>query len=201
MKTWAGRWPSAGFVAVWLTYGLVAVFFVWGFSTPPLDRVWSLAQGLKTGQIQRLKARDRATLSSSLVRYPALAGSLLDEREIGIISANNDGWIATPTATILRTPKSGGQRTLRLDVQTAVDLIPFEILVRGESFEKTVAVTGQGRLDIPLPEATTQPEIFEVRVRGKKFSADPSVLSLRLLFPEGPAKQPRSGAEQSPEGR
>jgi hypothetical protein len=100
------RLPSIGFVAVVATYTLTAAFFFWGFRTPDLDRIWSLHHKLKIGRVYDIKKRDRKMLLRAMVRHKELARSLLPSGEIGIISENSDGWIATPIVTILRTPQS-----------------------------------------------------------------------------------------------
>jgi len=182
----AGRWPSWGCLAVCATYVLVAAFFIWGFSTPDLDRVWTLHHELKIGKLLKLKAGDRALLEECMARHPRLARDLLDNEEIGIISAHSEGWIATPTATILRTTNSEKYRSLILEVQTPRDLLPYRITVRGRGWKKTQKVDEQGRLEIDLPPVPETPEVVEVRMRGRSFEPDPSILGVRVGFGKRP---------------
>jgi hypothetical protein len=121
--------PSVGFMAVCLTYCLVVAFFLWGFSTPDLDRIWTLHHLLRTGELGRLTPEDREILSDAIVRHESLARVLLDGAEIGIESAHLDGWIATPCVTLLRTRQSGRFHSISMDVQTPQDLMPFSIVV------------------------------------------------------------------------
>ena len=186
MKVSAGRWPSPGFLAVCATYVLVAAFFVWGFSTPDLDRVWTLHHELKIGKLMKLKSKDRVLLEECMARHPRLAGDLLDNAKIGIISAHSEGWIATPTATILRTVKAGKYRSLILGIQTPRDLLPYRIVVRGRGWKKAREISEQGRLEIDLPPVPKTPEVIEVRMRGQPFEPDPSVLGVRLRFGKRP---------------
>lgn len=186
MRVSAGRWPSPGCLAVCATYLLVAAFFVWGFSTPDLDRVWTLHHELKIGKLLKLKAGDRALVEDCMARHPRLARDLLDGAEIGVISANSDGWIATPTATILRTGQAGEYRSLTLEIQTPRDLLPYRIVVRGRDFEKPREVDEQGRLEIDLPPVPQTPEVIEVRMRGRSFEPDPSILGVRVGFEKQP---------------
>jgi len=182
----AGRWPSPGCLAVCTTYVLVAAFFIWGFSTPDLDRVWTLHHELKIGKMEKLKAGDRALLEECMARHSGLARDLLDNAEIGIISAHSEGWIATPTATILRTTNSEKYRSLILEVQTPRDLLPYRIIVRGRGWEETREVDEQGRLEIDLPPVPQAPEVVEVRMRGRSFEPDPSILGVRVGFGKSP---------------
>src|SRR5262245_34008645 len=86
------RRPTAGFVTVCLVYAAVGAFFAWGISTPDLDRVWTLHHELKSGRLGAPSARDRRVLTRSMERHPELAGALLREGEIGLISSNAEGW-------------------------------------------------------------------------------------------------------------
>ena len=186
MKVSAGRWPSLGCLAVCATYLLVVAFFVWGFSAPDLDRVWTLHHQLKIGKLKKLKAGDRTLLEDCMARHPQLARDLMDGDDIGIISAHSDGWIATPTATVLRTGKAGRYRALSLEIQTPRDLLPYDIEVRGRGWTEKLEVTEQGMQAIDLPDSPEAPEVIEVRMRGQSFEPDPSVLGVRLGFKERP---------------
>lgn len=186
MRVSAGRWPSRGFVAVCAAYLLVAAFFAWGFSTPDLDRVWTLHHELKIGRLSKLRAADRVLLEECMARHPRLARELLNGDEIGIISAHGDGWLATPTATVLRTAQAQEYRSLALEVQTPRDLLPFRIVVKGNGWEKQQEVDQQGQFEIDLPPVPETPEVIEVRMRGRAFEPDPSILGVRVRFGEKP---------------
>ncbi len=184
MKTFLPKRPSVGFVAVCLTYCLVVAFFLWGFSTPNLDRVWTLHHMLKTGELDRLTPDDREILSDAIVRHEALAGALLDGAEIGIISAHLDGWIATPCVTLLRTTQSKPFRSISMDVQTPRDLIPFSIVVKGNGWKEKLDVKKHGRFEIDMPAVSDIPEIIEVILKGSDFESDPSMLGIKMTFEE-----------------
>ncbi len=182
MRLSSGRWPSAGFVAVCLTYVLVAAFFTWGFSAPALDRFWTLQQMLKIGKERKLSAAERELLEGCLARCPQLAIDMLDGREMGMVSANRDGWMAAPTAVLLRTSGSRAVRQLLLDVQTPNDLIPYHMVILGRGWKKRLQVTGQELLRVELPPPPDEPELIEVRLRGRSFEPDPSQLGVRIGF-------------------
>jgi hypothetical protein len=186
VKVSAGKWPSLGCLAVCTTYILVAAFFIWGFSTPDLDRVWTLHHQLKIGKLEKLKAADRALLEDCMARHAELARDLMDGDEIGIISAHSDGWIATPTATVLRTGKAERYRAMVLEIQTPRDLLPCHVEIRGRGWKERVEVDEQGVQEVDLPDPPKTPEVIEVRMRGQSFEPDPSVLGVRIRFKERP---------------
>ncbi|MCP4679362.1 MAG: hypothetical protein GY854_28505 [Deltaproteobacteria bacterium] len=176
--------PSIGFIAVCLTYCLVVVFFLFGFSTPDLDRVWTLHHVLKTGEMTRLEIRDKRLLTDAMYRHKQLTSALLGGDEIGIISAHAEGWVATPCVTVLRTTKSKKFTAISIDVQTPKDLLPFSIVVEGAGWKEKLDVKKHGRYQISIPEITSVPEIIEVKMKGRDFGADPSALGMHLSFKE-----------------
>jgi hypothetical protein len=174
--------PSLGFSIVVLTYGLTVGFFAWGLSTPPLDRVWQLHHELKIGRVFKLEKQDRQLLLSAMARHPALAAALLPSGQIGIISANRDGWIDTPHVTIVRTPRSTATSRIVLDIQTPPQHIPYEIEVDGTSWEQELTVQARGVMYIDLPPPPAVPELVTVKLKGDELRADPSSLGVRVTF-------------------
>ncbi len=175
------RLPSAGFVALFAIYACVAAFFVWGLSTPPLDRVWTLHHELKSGRIAVPRERDRQVLAQSFARHPELASALLSDAEIGLISAHSEGWIALPAATVVRTSKAV-ERFLVLEVATPSSLLPFTVELRGEGWKQHVEVGKAGIRGIELPVLRSGSEAIVVKLRGHGLRADPSVLGVRITF-------------------
>jgi hypothetical protein len=97
------RAPSIGFVVVCSVYVCTATFFAWGFQTPPLDRIWTLDHELKIGKTWHLSSADLEVLRQGLRDYPGLAEALLNDTEIGIVSAHRERWVETPEVTVVRT--------------------------------------------------------------------------------------------------
>jgi hypothetical protein len=168
-----------------LCYAAVAGFFAWGASTPPLDRIFRVTQALRGNDRLRIGADVRALILKKLREHPELRASLLRDRPIGILSAHQDGWLAAPTAWILRFADSERVRALRLDVHTAPERLPFTLTVRGPTVRRQTIVSAPGLVEIELPPPGPEPEIIEVRLGGKRFAPDPSELAVRLTFVEG----------------
>lgn len=180
------RRPSAGFVAVCVTYLLVLAFLIWGLVTPDLDRVWTLHHELKIGKLGAPDKSDRKLLGRALRGHAELAHALLPAGEIGLISAHSDGWLATPAATIIRTPKAT-ERVIVLDVETPRDLLPFKVDVHGHEWRKQIQVTQHQTYEIALPAPPGAPELIVVQLEGRGLRDDPSVLGVRITF----AREPR----------
>ncbi|MBN1654739.1 MAG: hypothetical protein JXA30_13290 [Deltaproteobacteria bacterium] len=185
MKINRRRLPSIGFIALLLTYGLAAAFFLWGFSQPDLDRVWYLHHELKIGRTYQIKKRDKKILLRAMARHRELARALLPSGEIGIVSENSDGWIATPVVTIIRTPESGAKNRLLFDIRTSKSLLPYSITIRGSDFDEKIAIHKQGKIGFDLPRVGATAEIITLRLEGRDFIADPSVLGVRIRFAHG----------------
>jgi hypothetical protein len=183
------RRPSLGFCLIVLTYSLSLAFFAWGLGTPPLDRVWQMHHELKTGRLYALERPDRELLASALIRHPALAEALLPAGQIGIISANRDGWIDTPVVTIVRTPHAQPNQRLLLDVQTPPQHLPCKLLLEGTGWQQERQVQERGVLTLNLPPPPAEPELLTLKLEGTGLRADPSSLGVRVTFdpPEAPA--------------
>lgn len=191
--------PSLGFSLVVLTYGLTVAFFAWGLSTPPLDRVWQLHHELKIGKIDDLDRADRELLLDAMARHPALAAALLDEGELGIISAHRDGWIDTNHVTVIRTPRSGHPARLLIDIQTPPQNMPYELEISGTGWERELDVKGHGSLIIDLPPAPSTPELITLELDGPRLRDDPSSLGVRVRF-DPPGGAPPKGAASAATG-
>ncbi len=173
--------PSVGFVAVCIVHVLAISFFVWGFGTPPLDRVWTLHHLLKIGATEQLDPDDKALLQSAMTRHERLAENLIGDGQVGIISAHMDGWVETRWVTIIRTPEAT-ERTIELDVQTPKDVLPFSLKVYGNNWNKSIDITKQGFVEIAVPKPPGTPEIIELHFKGEGMESDPSVLGTKIRF-------------------
>jgi hypothetical protein len=178
--------PSIGFVAICVAQLALVGFVAWGLSEPPLDRVWTLHHELKIGTRGAPKREDLPTIRAALRRHPTLGRALLHEGSIGLLSAHDDGWLDTPTATVLRLAGTE-TRAMRIEIGTPEDLLPFDIEVEGDGFQHALTAREHGVLVVVLPAASDHDELFTVHLKGRKLRADPSMLNVRVTFEEGTA--------------
>ena len=93
--------PSLGFLlGVMIVLG-VGSFIAWGIQTPDLDVIWRLSHELKLGRRPPLTHREREILQAGLIRFPALANELRHGSS-ALISRNEDGWVTTSYAYLIR---------------------------------------------------------------------------------------------------
>jgi hypothetical protein len=171
-----------GFCLIVLTYSLTLAFFAWALTTPPLDRLWELHHQLKTGSAYALTRADRQLASSALERHPGLAEALLSAGQIGIISAQRDGWVDTPEVTILRTPRATLTQRILLEVQTPPQHLPFRATLAGSGWQRAVEVQARGTLALELPAPGAVPELLSLKLEGAGLRADPSSIAVRVTF-------------------
>jgi hypothetical protein len=183
------RRPSLGFAVVILTYVSTTAFLAWGFTTPPLDRISVLDHQLKIGEVWELPEEDVELLQGALLQYKGLATALLSDAEVGVVSAQREGWIETPEVTIIRTNKSEEFKFIELDVQTPEKYLPIKVNARGASWKDKLHIDREGVYTLALPP-TAQPELISLKLKGKDLRADPSVLGIRVSFrKEAPASK------------
>jgi hypothetical protein len=164
-------------------YAATAAFLAWGFQTPSLDRIWTLDHELKIGRTWNLTDEDLAILRNALRDYPGLAEALLNDTQIGIVSAHRERWVETPEVTVIRTKEAGQYAFVELDVQTPRDHLPLNVTVKGETWKHKLSVAEHGPVFVPLPKVS-EPELFTIDFKGKELRADPSILRTRVSFHE-----------------
>lgn len=179
--TAARRAPSVGFVALVLVHMAAVAMLTWAFSTPRLDRIWTLHHELKIGKISKLKADDRQLLTEAMIDHPTLGHALIKRGDIGVVSANRDGWIEHPFATLVRTSNAKTAAIL-VNVETSPEHLPFSIEFESGPWEYNLQVTERKEYRVELPQTDGAPEIITVEVKGKRFKADPAILGLQLHF-------------------
>ena len=178
--------PSAGFVVFCLTACLVVAFFIFGFSTPDLDRIWSLHHLLKTGEMIELAPEDKKLLSAAMQRHPRLTRALLGGAEIGIVSAHLEGWIETSHVTVLRTAQSNQAARVLFDIQTPEEQLPVAVEIAGARWREERNIRQHGKFEIGLPTETEDPEIIEITLRGSGAGTNVSDLGIRITFEGNP---------------
>lgn len=159
--------PSLGFVAVVLVHIGLGVFLIWGFTQPPLDRVWELSHALKTGKLGTLAARDRDLLRTTLARHPKLTDSLLSQEKIGIISANNRGWLETADATLIVSPNALAPCSMLIATRLGAEAFPLDVEVSGTGWRRQLVVPDAHGAEITFPETPPTADVVEVRLSGK----------------------------------
>ncbi len=168
--------PSAGFVAVCLTYLCVGAFFIFGFTTPDLDRVWTLHHLLKIGELDTLDDGDKKLLTRAMARHHGLAKNLLDGVELGLVSAHLDGWLEHHRATLIRTPDASFPGSVVLRVESPAELLPLTAVLAGPDWIVTRQVTARGVLELPLPRTAQAPEIMTLVLQGDALRSDQQVM-------------------------
>jgi hypothetical protein len=164
--------PSLGLVVVVLVHAGFVGFLVWGFTQPPLDRVWELSQALKVGKFGTLAQRDRDLLLTTLARHPGLTESLLSEREVGIISANTRGWLETRDASVLVSAQARPPCSMRVATRPAPPAFPVSFEVSGSGWRRALVVRDAGGAEMTLPDSRRVADVVEVRFTGNDSAVD-----------------------------
>ena len=164
--------PGAGFVLVVLVLALTAVFLGWGLSTPALDQIWRLQVGLETGRGPGLTPAEFDLFQATLTRHPALAESLLAERETGIISAHTAGVVDVGWAYLVR--RTSSERPFLRVLAAVPTSDPPLVQARTMGAWGTKPARADSAFTWRLPDTGPFPQLVEVRVeeppgrRGKR---------------------------------
>ncbi|MBN2527035.1 MAG: hypothetical protein JXR76_11630 [Deltaproteobacteria bacterium] len=154
--------PTPGF---WLLMGTslaVLIFFIWGFSTPRLDRIWELEEGLKTGRVTQLSRSEKNTFYDVFEDYPDYLEELAGRRGIDLMSSNSDGLSLTDKLVLIRKAALSDCGNFVLDVSGEQSEFPIIFSVQGRSWQKEVEVKVSGRNTVLMPKDVLVPEFIEV---------------------------------------
>jgi hypothetical protein len=176
-RRFARRWPSLGFGVLVASYGLLAAFLAWGFSTPELDRVWRILQPTGESGFTRLGPSQLQTLSAALRRHPKLAGALTERSPVGFVEPSPGGCTRMPVSHLVLQPAPG--QSLRIDVVSRGDsgAFPLTVSLGGAGVARALHFDAPGRQDFVLP-------------RGRPQA--PALLTLTLFAAHAPTAPQRS---------
>ncbi|MBN2718770.1 MAG: hypothetical protein JXX14_23185 [Deltaproteobacteria bacterium] len=174
--------PTPGFWLLCATTLVVLIFFIWGFSSPRLDEIWELDEGLKTGRVVQLSDSEKRRFYNVFEDYPRYLKELSGERGIDLMSANTDGLSLTDALLIIRKDKSGTCGNFVLDVSGEESEFPIVFAVRGRTWQKDVTLKESGRKTVWMPKGVLMPEFIEV-VR-KNSNGDIGNVDVKVRFCE-----------------
>lgn len=181
-RTTRARLPSVGFCALIVVHvGLVA-FLLWGFATPPLERVWELHHTLKIGKLGRLEPRDVELLRTAMANHPQLAESLLGEGQLGLVSAHSRGWLETPEATVLRSARAPDQCSMQVEARMPTDAFPVTVDAEGRGWRARVTLKEPGVKSLSLPKGHGVAEVISLSTSTHAPHEDGDTLGVRLGF-------------------
>lgn len=158
------RLPSIGFVCLLLVYAGLVVFLAWGFTKPPLERVWELHHELKIGKVALLSAEDRQLVQAALERHPALADALLSDGKLGVISAHEGGWLEAPRATLIRAPDAPSGCQLRIEISGKAPKSALSATLEGSGWRREVRLDKQRATTLTLPAGKGRGEVLSFEV-------------------------------------
>src|SRR5690606_29639913 len=153
------------------------------------------------GDVAKLKHEDHELLVGALRDYPTLAQALIPRGDIGVISANRNGWLETPFVTLVRTGDAKTQELL-VNIETSPEHLPFRIEFEGSNWRQDLEVTELKEYRVALPPSTGVAELISGNVKGKRFKNDPSILGIQVHFPgEDSWQEVDEGDEDEEEGQ
>jgi len=160
--------PTPGFWVLFGTSLAIFVFFLWGFSTPRLDEIWELEEGLKTGHVTRLTDSQQNTFYDVFEDYPGYLEDMAGRRGIDLVSSNSDGLSLAAELLMIRSAKSETCGNFVLDVSGEQTEFPIVFSVQGRTWQKDVTVKVSGRTKVWMPKGVQVPEFIEVARKNNK---------------------------------
>jgi hypothetical protein len=168
------QWPSLGFGMLVASYGLLAAFLAWGFTTPELDRAWRVIQHTREPDFAGLRASELQTLSAALRRHPGLARALAERSPAGFVEPSPDGCSCLPVSHLVLQPTPG--QSLRVQLASRGDraAFPLTVRLRGADLDRTLRFDAPAQMDFVL--APNQPPAPALLTVTRHTAGDPTAL-------------------------
>ena len=158
--------PGIGFAILVVVVMASSVFFSWGLSRPPLDRVWHMQLELLLGTRPVLANDERRLLQDTLTQHPLLAANMLEDASSGLISAHVGGMVDMDYAYVVRqTAEAPGVLTV-----TSPSGVPLELIIGTATTETTGAASNAAPFVWTVPNTGPFPQLIEVRLIAEKWT-------------------------------
>ncbi len=172
------RSPSMGLILMVVLYSLAGLFFAWGLAVPKQDRIWTVAQKLRAGNINEIDPEDLLFFEHELSQNDSLASWLLMGRPDGIISPNTLGWVDKPALVLARIHNKTNHCFLELNLNGPRKLFPIKIRAEALSWQVEKTFSSPGLQTIEIPALDNKAELIVIR---RLFSTpSTSTMSMRL---------------------
>ena len=153
--------PGAGFVLVSVTLLGMIVFFAWGLDTPPLDEVWQIQMKIQLGEGRHLSKRELVLFQNALTRHPEIARNILEDRDYGIISAQEGGFVDIGYAYLIRATENS-PTVLQMEISPGLELGGVHATVRTVSSEQQRILLPGKRIAVGVGPSASHPQLIEV---------------------------------------
>jgi len=176
--------PSAGFLLLVVSCSLLIATLVWGLSTPELERVWLIMQGMQRSGFRSLMAEDVKRLEVALTHYPTLPRAFIGRASVGFIEPTHEGWINLAQPHIIRSGLSANKITLDIECQAAASSYPITIALENNAGRRELRFTANGHQSLELQLAQpAAPEIIPVTITSAPGSREKDGARIKLSAP------------------
>ena len=180
----SGLRPSAGFLLLVVSCLLLVSTLVWGLSTPELERVWLIMQGMQRSGFRSLMAEDVKRLEVALTHYPTLPRAFIGRASVGFIEPTHEGWISLAQPHIIRSGLSTNKITLDIECRAAASSYPITIALEKNVGRRELRFDADGRQSLELQLAQpAAPEIIPVTITSASGSREKDGARIKLSAP------------------
>ena len=176
--------PSAGFLLLVVSCLLLIATLVWGLSTPELERVWLITQGMQRSGFRSLAAEDVKRLQVALAHYPTLPRAFIGRASVGFIEPTHEGWINLAQSHIIRSGLPANKITLDIECQAAASSYPITIALEKNAGRRELRFDADGRQSLELQlEQPAAPEIIRVTIKSASGNQEKGGVRIKVSAP------------------
>ena len=180
--------PSAGFLLLVSSYVLLGITLAWGASTPELDRVWKIMQGMQRREFAELTSKDISTLKGALQHYPTLPRAFIGKATLGFIEPTHDGWMSIIRPHIVTGAHSQSSITLDVECEALPSAFPVAVTLEREAGRQALRFDESGHQRIELHFAQpAKPELVPLVITPAGRNPQKQAPRIRLTVQEHPS--------------
>ena len=185
-----GRRPSVGFVFLVSAHLLLISILAWGYTTPELDRVWLIQQGMHRDNFDGLSAPDVQTIRTALRHYPGLPRAFIGHAPFGFVEPAEDGWVKLRQPHLITDGNIHGTVSMVVDCRAPQMAFPVTVVFdyEGHQLRLRFLENSQRRLDLQFdPQSRSkwvQVGVEPAQVKGSRGFAP----EIRIKAPDVPGQ-------------
>ena len=185
-----GRRPSVGFVFLVSAHLLLISILAWGYTTPELDRVWLIQQGMHRDNFDGLSASDVQTIRTALRHYPGLPRAFIGHAPFGFVEPAEDGWVKLRQPHLITDGNIHGTISMVVDCRAPQMAFPVTVVFdyEGHQLRLRFLENSQRRLDLQFdPQSRSkwvQVSVESAQVKGSRGFAP----EIRIKAPDVPGQ-------------
>ena len=158
------RLPSFGFLVLVASHVSLIAFLAWGYTQPPLDRVWGIMQRMHRQDFTGLTAAEVAIVQEQIEHHPGLTSEFVGRSGADPIEPTRGGWLSLRQFHLLVMPQAAGVVTVGAQSRAPATSYPIRVRLQGPDVDEQLVLQRDESRELTLPAKPPSPTLIRVTV-------------------------------------